>query len=437
MTAGPRSAQGLTILFIHQAADLYGSDRMLLEAVTCLMHAGGVPIVLLPGPGPLLAVLEARGIEVHSLPAAQLGKLHRGALNARGLWRLASGFARSASAIDRCVAGRKIDGVCSNTLAVLGGAWWARQRRLPHLWCVHEIIEHPRWVARLLSGLVRTLPGRVVCNSATTARWLLRLQPQLQARLEVVANGVALPSEATHSQAEQAGSGASLRSAFRPSGATLAIGLVGRINRMKGHDLLLRAAELLHECNQRNFSLVFVGDAPPGQAHFEAQLRERVRRSPLAPRVHFAGFMPVTSFAYAALDIVCMPSQEAESFGLVAVEAMAAGRAVVASRVGALPEVLDQGRFGRLHAPGDPQALADALQALIIDPALREQLAQAGRQHVQQRYALSALNEGLLRQWKLAFGPTSAIASMEGGAKGGAGADAKSDAAAGAKVQAT
>ncbi len=188
----------------------------------------------------------------------------------------------------------------------------------------------------------------------------------------------------------------SLGQIFRPKGTGVAIGLVGRINRMKGHHLLLDAAELLALRGYQGFSLVFVGSPPPGQDSFLKQLQTRVECSPVRNRVVFHGFMDPVAPAYAALDIVCVPSTEAEAFGLVAVEAMAAGRPVVAANIGGLPEVVLDGETGLLHPPGEAKALAKRLQALIADPQRRHDLGLAGRARFEREFTVSAMTTRML-----------------------------------------
>jgi glycosyltransferase involved in cell wall biosynthesis len=382
---------GPRVLFVHQASDLYGSDRVLLEIAHALRQAGGEPIVVLPEGGPLVAALLARGIETHPVPPAQVGKLVRSALTPAGLWRLLRALPGCLRTLDACVAGRRVDWVHSNTLAVLGGAWWAARRGVRHVWHVHEIVARPCLAAQGLPWLVQAGADSVVCNSHATQRWLVGAAPALGDRTRVIWNGVPDPPPHRHNDTEMA----ALRGRFRPTGTRLAVGLVGRINRMKGHEQLLAAAEWLNARGTSDFSIVFVGSPPPGQPQHLQRLRERIARSSVAARVVLQGFMPEPQAAYAALDIVCVPSTEPEAFGLIAVEAMAAGRAVIASRTGGLPEVVVDGQTGYLHARGDPLALAQRLAALLEDGPRRLAFGRAGRQRYEAEFELATMT----RQW--------------------------------------
>ena len=134
---------GKLIAFFHQSSDLYGSDRILLELADGVQKAGGKAVVLLPNSGPLTEEFTARNIEFHTLPVL---KLSRSRFSVGGLFSLAREMMSALPKYDRIFANRRVDMVHSNTVAVLGGAIWAHRRRIPHLWHVHEIIEHP-WVA--------------------------------------------------------------------------------------------------------------------------------------------------------------------------------------------------------------------------------------------------------------------------------------------------
>lgn len=393
MTAGRRPPG--RILFVHQSSDLYGSDRVLLDLAQAVAQAGGEPIVVLPGDGPLVQALRAHGIEVHVATDLQVLKLSRASMTAAGALRLAAAVPAALKTLDRCVDSRAVHLVHSNTLAVLGGALWARRHGVRHVWHVHEIVDRPRLAARAFPWLLRWLADDVVCNSYATRRWLTESQPALAARSKVVWNGV---GATTLLNTGSAGAAAlqSLRQHFRPTGARLAIGLVGRINRMKGHSLLLDAAERLLTLGFNGFSIVFVGSPPPGQEIFLTQLQDRIAASPLRDRIVVQPYMEHVAPAFAALDIVCVPSTEAEAFGLVAVEAMAAGRPVVAARIGGLPEIVLDGETGSLHPPGDAEALASHLQDLLADPQLRHDFGLAGLARFQREFTVRTMNSRFL-----------------------------------------
>lgn len=394
MEPSSSSLRNRRIAFFHHSADMYGADKVLLDIADGVRRHGAHPIVLLPGAGPLTNALSERGIEWY--PAPML-KISRAALSVGGLLRLAGERQDAMQAYDALLAHRSIDLVHSNTIAVLGGALWARSRRIPQIWHIHEIIDHPWIVSRLLPKLVCHFADKVICNSYATARWLRAAEPALAERSAVVWNGV-------HAAARPPTPNLNIASQFRPKGVTTAIGLVGRINRWKGHRVLIDAADVLHRRGYRDFSVVFVGSPPPGQDHFRLELVDHIRQSLVAERVVLRDFDRDIWQCYQALDIACVPSIDPEPFGLVAIEAMAAGLPVVASGDGGLAEIVIDNETGIQVPPRDAEALADAIARLLDNVALRARMGAAGRRRYLDTFALAPMQDAMVNAYASLLG---------------------------------
>jgi len=115
-----------------------------------------------------------------------------------------------------------------------------------------------------------------------------------------------------------------------------------------------------------------------------ARLRRLTRRLGLERRVDFLGHLPFARLAaeYRRADVFCLPSRQ-EGFGIVFLEAMAAGLPIVAARAAAVPELVADGEAGTLVEPGDDAALGRALELLLADPDLRRRFGEAGRRRVE------------------------------------------------------
>jgi glycosyltransferase involved in cell wall biosynthesis len=369
-----------TVLFVHQGAELYGSDKVVLNLASGVRAYGYHPIVVLPNEGPLLTCLRDEGVECHLAP---IGKVARSNLSPRGLLRLLGEL----MALWRCAntlgLKRRVDLVYSNTIATLGGALLAFLWRKPNVWHVHEIVLRPKLVASLFPRLVAIGSFSVISNSRKTAEWLNDRSPSLKSRNQVIWNGIGPVS------AERAG-----RSAFRQQWIAgderLVVALVGRINRGKGHTVALGAVAALPDHVRRNVMLVFAGDVFPGQEDIERELREKVAVSAVAAQVLFQPFVLDVDALWDAVDIALVPSTEPESFGLVAIEAMRAGKPVVASAQGGLLEIVEDGVTGFLVPPSDPAALATAIVKLADDPELRRRFGDAGRVRQRELFSLEA-----------------------------------------------
>ena len=163
--------------------------------------------------------------------------------------------------------------------------------------------------------------------------------------------------------------------------------VLGALERRKGHAVLLDAAGRL-AAQHPGLRYVFAGDG--GE---RAALTGAARH--LGDRVVFAGFRRDVAACLAAADVVALPSLH-EGLGVAALEAMAAGRPVVASRVGGLAEVVVEGETGLFADAGEPGSLAAALAAVAGDPGLRARLGEGGRRRVLARYTAARMAEGTI-----------------------------------------
>ena len=225
---------------------------------------------------------------------------------------------------------------------------------------------------------------RVVCVSDTSAKGLFgELGTAGRARVRVIPNAV-------DTAAACAARGEDWRTRAGWSRDTSVVGYLGRLAHIKGPDQLVSAFAML-AAQRPELRLVLAGAGEE-----EAALRRQVAGCALTDRVHFAGLIPRDAVfsALRGFDLAVVPSRE-EGFGLSAAEAMAAGVATVATHVGALPEVLAEGRSGMLVDPESPAALARGIVTLLDDPALRARLAAAGAADMARRYGRDGLQKSL------------------------------------------
>ena len=180
---------------------------------------------------------------------------------------------------------------------------------------------------------------------------------------------------------------AAVRREWRLGDDDVAVVVVGALEARKGHAVLLAAAAALAPAGL-GLRYVFCGEGRQAEPLVRAA-------AALDGAVELVGFRPDVAACLAAADVVALPSRQ-EGLGVAALEAMAAGRPVVASRVGGLAEAIVPEETGLLVPPGDPTALATALARLARDPGLRARLGAAGRARVRARYTTARMAEGTL-----------------------------------------
>lgn len=186
---------------------------------------------------------------------------------------------------------------------------------------------------------------------------------------------------------ERASARAAIGERYRLASDLPLIGIVGRLSPVKGHELLIRAAGMLAE-RGCDFRLLIIGAEKEVSVE---TLRRQAAALGLESRLVFAGFVEDPLRHAAALDIGVIPSLGSEAVSRSALEFMALGVPVLASRVGILPEVVAQEEL--LVPPGDAGQLAATLAALLEDPARSRRLGEAGRERVRARYSLEVLGE--------------------------------------------
>ena len=164
---------------------------------------------------------------------------------------------------------------------------------------------------------------------------------------------------------------------------TMLVSMVGNLRRWKGQHVAIEALARMAPSDRMRVKLIFAGSASPADRGYEEELHQLVARHSLQRQVTFLGRRDDAAEIMAASDVVLHASIDPEPFGLVLLEGMALGRAVVASANGGPAEILDDAS-GLRYPPGDADSLADHLRILLADPTLRRSMGEAGRRRAEQ-----------------------------------------------------
>ncbi len=321
-------------------------------------HRQTVVTSRLAAPAGTSRMLQGVGVHRTGLPIARL----------RQLWAIAGlprVLARGPEPVDVVHAHQGED------LAVLPlGRLAARRHRCPLVVTLHCSVGHTLSGGSPRARLLRAVGGWVERSTLRRADAVVVLTERTAAAVR--ADGV--PAGRVHTIPSgfdpalfARGAGDVLAGVPRPR-----IGYVGRLAPQKRPDVLVEAFGLMRERAQ----LVVVGDGPD-----RALVERAVAASPARDRITLRGFVAHDAVpgVLAALDVLVLPSAY-EEMGSVLTEAMAAGLPVVASDVGGIPTVVDDGVTGLLVPPLDPAALAAALDRVVGDPDLRARLAAGARE---------------------------------------------------------
>jgi glycosyltransferase involved in cell wall biosynthesis len=170
--------------------------------------------------------------------------------------------------------------------------------------------------------------------------------------------------------------------------APFRVAVLGRIADWKGQDVLIRAlaAPALREIGAQ---AVIAGDAYPGEP--APDVNALATQLGVQARVEFTGFVANPEQILASVDAVAVPSTRPDPLPNSAIEALAAGKPVVAANHGGLPEIVRDGITGLLVPPGDASALARALRTLADDSALRARMSEAATADAQERFGVERM----------------------------------------------
>ena len=231
------------------------------------------------------------------------------------------------------------------------------------------------WIMRLLNQWLARRCVRIVAISDAVREFVCAVEGIPPRKVERIYYGLdAAPAPQNV---------ADLRTELGWAGAPL-IGFVGRLTGQKGVDVLLNAFAIVHRALP-TARLLLIGDGPQ-----RAALAALAGGLQISAAVHFAGWREDARAQMAALNVLAIPSRW-EGFGLVTLEAMQAGVAVVASRVSALPEIVLDGETGLLVPAANAAKLAAALLALLQDPQRAMQLGENGRLRAAQLFTVKQM----------------------------------------------
>ena len=346
------------VLQLVPTLDVGGVERGVLDLAKGLLARGHRVSVVSAG-GSLVARLTALGAVHHQLPVDQ---------------KSLAGIFACIPAVTQIIRETGVDLVHARSrIPAWIGFAAARRAQRPFLTTAHGFYTpHP-------GSRVMVWGRLVIAPSEALGQYLVERFRLPRTRLRVIPRGVDLEEFA-----------------FQPPDAhhgPWRLGLFGRLSPLKGQEVALRACARLVRKGVP-ITLCLAGGAPGAPAR--QALDALVASFGLQDHVEWLGVQQDMPACIASVDLVLVPSTYPESFGRSAIEAQAVGRPVIASRVGALGELIEDGHNGLLVPPRDHEALALAIERVLNDPALRARCVEAGRRRVESEWPLGRMVERTL-----------------------------------------
>ena len=350
----------VTILYVANSAEIGGGNRSLLTLWDGLASRGVNPIVVSPAVGPLVRECQGLGITCHIIndpgpswqqPVDSWSRMTR--------WRGLIEEYRVSLIHTNGSSGARAVGWASWTLGLPLVCHCRFPEKRAFVKWNYRFVKKPDVMIFNSQGLHREM-GPVYADVCPRTRQL------------VVSNAVDLDR-------------------FRPRpkspGDPLRVGIVANLLRVKGHvDFGEMARALIDRGWDSAEFWVIGGELEPG---YQVELQQLAASLKVSGRVRFLGFRDDIEELISALDVLVCASH-VEPFGRCLIEAMACERPLVATMVGGIPEVVEDGVSGFLVPPGDPRSLADAVERLLRDDHLRRKMGCSGRKRVEQLFSKEA-----------------------------------------------
>lgn len=370
----------MKLLILHSSSDLYGASKILLTSLAIFKKHGHEAIVVLSAKGELSERLAQMDVRVVYMP---LGIIRRKYMNPKGLINRVQATRQAIKAIKEIIIAEKITLVYSNTTAVLAGAFAAKQLGIRHIWHVHEIILRPNFLFRGLSYLLKHYADKIiVVSKAVQDHWAKHIPIS---KILLVYNGI----DYSEYQLQVAQRESSHR-------AKLRIGMIGRVHHWKGQDYFLQIAGELIKTNP-HLEFIMVGDAFPGNEYLYEKINRLKTELNLVNAVTDLGYRTDIPAILQQLDIFVLPSILPDPFPTVVLEAMASGKAIVATNHGGATEMIEFDKEGLLIPWDNAKAAAEIMKPIIENDAKRKAMGAAAAKKVRVEFSLEAFEERIVK----------------------------------------
>jgi glycosyltransferase involved in cell wall biosynthesis len=356
----------LRILHLSSARALGGGERHLADLAGALQERGHEVYAALPSTSPLRA-------ELNALPATNIFTLRlRNALDIGSALELA-----------RHVRDHRIEIVHAHVARDYPLAALAVSRASP---AKLIITRHVLFRLNRLHAVTFRQARRVIAVSQAVGRSLAAQKIFPARKITVIPNGIDFRR---FDASLQGFDREALRRRMKIPAGSVFVGTVGEIKRQKGHEEYLRAAAIIAR-EKSNVHFVIAGGDSTRTGEHRAHLERLVAELNLTGRVHLTGWLDDIAPLLSALDVYVSASHT-ESFGLAIVEAMAAGRAVVATATEGAREIIDDEEKGIIVAVGDHQAMAASVLNLLEDDNSRARIGKLAQAHARERFSLDRM----------------------------------------------
>ena len=375
------------VMFVSHDSGVGGAE-MSLASLLASTEAGKItPLVVTPCRGELTQQLDLMGIPYLIRP---VGTWIPYAINhgIKDFYKLIRHLKRDLWALATIIRDNNIDAVYTNTVTPIFGAMAARMSKLPHIWHIREnIIENrdlkPYLPVNLCKSTVDRLSSHVIFNSRYLRSQFFPHSADTQT--SVIYNGID-----TEIFDASPGGSASIKEELSLPERTKLVAFVGALSHRKGVDRFLEiAAEISRSIE--NSAFLLIGD---GDQEYKNQMKGLSKSLNIDSSTFFLGKRTDVPALLKQIELLLLTSTQ-EPFGRVIIEAMAAGKPVVATKSGGPSEIIVHGQTGYLADIGDIQAMSQYAVRILTDTGLSERLGAEGEKRCKQEFSSTACNTNI------------------------------------------
>ena len=366
--------QPASILYVDPSMQLGGAEVSLIELMESLDPRSYRPIMLCPGRGHFSDLCQQKGIQVEYFPGIPV------------LGGKPFDFMRvlipNMLYISKLI--RRLD------IQLVHSNWWrvayysglaAHRNHIPAVTHVRDYNDSYRsWPKYWLFGAVS---DAIITVSHAVKESICTRIPDLDSKLTTIYDGFPAP---LHYQPEQI---KALRAEYSMVNYSPLIGVVGSFSPLKGQDIILKALPKILS-KYPNARLLLVGEPySKSQVPYRDELLSIIHQLKLEAQVVLTGFRTDVQLIMASLDILVHPSTLPDAFPHVLLEGGAQRALIVASKVGGIGEIIEDGISGRLVPPGKPEHLAEAIIDLLGHPLIANKMREAINKRVTEKFTIS------------------------------------------------
>ncbi|RYG75121.1 glycosyltransferase [bacterium] len=369
-----------TIVYFDHTAVWSGGEISLYNLVTHIDQTRFRPLVVLFDDGPLREKLEAAAIETRLITLDNsVSSAKKDGLGAKDLRQIGVVW-RFIKKLRRLLKTERAALVHCNSLKSdwIGGVA-ARLARVPATWHVRDRIADdylPGKVVKVFRLTARLIPTQLIAVSGAV---LETLDMPPSARALAIHNGTVMENFDPNATPVP----------FSRADGAFVVGIVGRLTPWKGQNVFLdAAAQVKREFPAARFQIV--GEATFGEDEYVAKLHQQCRDLGLEESVDWLGFRSDVPQLVGQMDLLAHASISGEPFGQVIIEGMAAGKPVVATDGGGVPEIVNDGETGYLVPMNDAAAMAQAILKCFRDPDKAAAMGKAGRKRAVEHFSIEA-----------------------------------------------